>query len=123
MKSFAALCLLPGLLWFAGMARAESINGHNYVPLAAWAHANGFGGFTLNGGEEFVLTNKTSKLIFNQDSNDSTLNGINVRLSFPVAKGGLISQLDAEKTIRPLLFPSTLSPHKIRTLCLDAGHG
>ena len=102
---------------------AELINGHNYVSLAGWARANGFAGFTLNHGEEIVLTNKTSRLIFETDSVESQIHGLKVRLSFPVAKGGFISQLDADKTLRPLLFAPKPTAQKITTICLDPGHG
>ena len=70
-----------------------------------WARANGFGGYTLNRGGQIILTNRTSRLVFDTDSADSQINGVNVRLSHPVAKGALISQLDVDKTIRPLIFP------------------
>ena len=82
------LSVLLGLAFFAGVARAELINGRNYIGLAAWAKVNGFGGYSLNSGTEFILTNRTSRLVFNQDSADSTINGVRVRLSFPVAKAG-----------------------------------
>jgi N-acetylmuramoyl-L-alanine amidase len=123
MKSVSVSLLLFGFAFFAGPARAEFINGHGYVALAAWARANGFAGYTLNSGSEFVLTNKTSRLVFNQDSADSTINGVNVRLSYPIAKGGFLSQLDAETTLRPLVFLPGPSPRKIATICLDPGHG
>ena len=111
------------MAWVATPARGDFINGHNYVALASWARANNFHVATTDRGTEFVLTNKTSHLVFDQDSADSTINGIKVRLSFPVAKGGFISQLDAEKTIRPLVFPQKSSGRRIRTICLDPGHG
>ncbi len=122
MKFLSALLLL-GLALFGGPARADFINGRNYLTLAQWARANGFAGYTLNSGQQFVLTNKTSRLVFTQDSADSTINGVNVRLSFPIAKGGFISQLDAEKTIRPLVFAQRPSAKRINTICLDPGHG
>ena len=122
MKVLSALLLL-GLAFSADPARADFINGRSYLALAQWARANGFGGYTLNGGAQFVLTNKSSRLIFNQDSADSTINGIGVRLSFPIAKGGFISQLDAEKTLRPLVFAPKPSAKRITTICLDPGHG
>src|ERR1019366_10670523 len=115
--------LLACLAFFAGATHAEFINGHSYVSLAGWARANGFAGFTLNRGEEFVLTNKTARLVFDQDSADSIINGVNVRLSYPMAKGGFISQLDADKTLRPLVFPQKPSIKKVTTICLDPGHG
>ena len=93
MKCTSVSLLVLGLVFLAGPARADFINGRSYISLVSWARANGFGGYTLNGGSEYVLTNKTSRLVFEQDSADSTINGINVRLSFPTAKGGFISQL------------------------------
>lgn len=123
MKSIIGACLLAGVAYFATPARGDFINGHNYVALASWARANNFQLATLDRGTEFVLTNKTSRLVFDQDSADSVVNGTKVRLSFPVAKGGFISQLDTEKTIRPLVFPQKVSARRIRTICLDPGHG
>ena len=104
-------------------AHAELINGRNYVSLAGWARVNGFAGFTLNHGEEIVLTNKTARLIFETDSAEAQIHGMKVRLSYPVAKGGFISQLDADKSLRPLLFAPKPSAQKITTICLDPGHG
>jgi N-acetylmuramoyl-L-alanine amidase len=121
MKFFSVL--LAGLALFAGTARADYINGHSYVALAGWARANGFAGYALNGGTEFVLTNRTSRLVFDKDSADATINGVDVRLAFPVGKGGFISQLDIDKTIRPLVFPQRPSAKKITVICLDPGHG
>jgi N-acetylmuramoyl-L-alanine amidase len=109
-------CFPPAVL-------ADFINGHNYVSIFSWARANGFTGYTLNQGNEFLLTNKTSRLILSQDSADVTINNVGVRLSFPVAKGGFISQLDAEKTLRPLVFRQKPAGRKISTICLDPGHG
>src|SRR5450756_2458320 len=106
--TFAAMKFFSGLLaclaFFAGTAWADLINGHNYVALAGWARANGFGGYVLNGGTEFVLTNRTSRLVFDKDAADASVNGVDVRLTFPVGKGGFVSQLDIDKTIRPLVF-------------------
>jgi len=119
-----ALLLLASLALFSpAAARAEFINGRNYVALAVWARANGFAGYTLNRGAEFILTNRTTRLAFEQDSADSSINGVGVRLSFPLVKGGFISQLDVDKTLRPLVFPQKPSGKKITTICLDPGHG
>jgi len=61
------------------------------------------------------------------DSAQAEINGVQVRLSFPVAnaKGTpLITQFDLDKMVRPLLFPSRyVEPKKITTICLDPGHG
>ncbi len=121
MKFFFALLLVP--VFLAGTSRAEFINGRAYVPLAGWARANGFGGYTVNRGAEIILTNRMSRLVFDTDSAEAQINGVNVRLAYAVAKGALISQLDLDKTIRPLVFPQKPSPKKITTICLDPGHG
>jgi N-acetylmuramoyl-L-alanine amidase len=123
MKFLVLRLLLAVLTLMAVTGRADFINGRNYVSIGSWARANGLAGYTLNRGVEFVLTNRTSRLVFDQDSADATINGIGVRLSYPVAKGGFLSQLDAEKTIRPLIFPQRPSAKKITTICLDPGHG
>jgi len=120
---FIAVCLAV-----AGLAApAASVNGHSYLPLADWARGNGFYGFTRNKGDEIILTNRSARLVLDVDSAQAEINGVNVRLSFPVAnvKGvPFIAQLDLDKTIRPLLYPSRyLEPKKITTICLDPGHG
>jgi N-acetylmuramoyl-L-alanine amidase len=106
---------------------AAFVNGQSYVPLADWARGNGFYGFTRNRGLEIVLTNRTARLVFDVDSAQAQINGVNVRLSFPIANAKgvpLIAQLDLDKTVRPLLFPSRyIEPKKITTICLDPGHG
>ena len=108
-------------------AQAASINGQYYVPLADWAGANGLKTFWLRRGEEIAATNRTTRLVFDKNSNTAEINGVNVALSFPVAvdKGApLIAQFDLDNTVRPLLFPSRyIAPGKITTICLDPGHG
>ncbi|HUZ08489.1 MAG TPA: hypothetical protein VMV89_13510, partial [Candidatus Paceibacterota bacterium] len=81
------------LAFCAGAAHAALINGQNYVPLADWARANGLKSY-WSSRTEMVLADRTARLVFNTDSAESEINGVDVRLSFPVAKGALISQLD-----------------------------
>ena len=107
--------------------QAAFINGQNYVPLADWANANSLKIFWLKRGEEIAATNHTTRLVFNRNSADAEINGIQVRLSFPFAiekNVPLIAQFDLDKTIRPLLFSwRYIDPKKITTICLDPGHG
>ena len=110
------------LAFCAGAAHAALINGQNYVPLADWARANGLKSY-WSSRTEMVLADRTARLVFNTDSAESEINGVDVRLSFPVAKGALISQLDLDTTVRPLVFPPKPSARKITTICLDPGHG
>jgi N-acetylmuramoyl-L-alanine amidase len=125
-RLFAAAIILVGGMLGANPAHAASINGQDYVALADWARGNGFYGFTRNHGLEIVLTNRTARLVFDVDSAQAEINGVNVRLSFPVASQKnipSISQLDIDTSIRPLIFPQKLSANEITTICLDPGHG
>jgi N-acetylmuramoyl-L-alanine amidase len=117
-----SIFLLVAILGFTLFAHAAFINGQNYVPLATWARANNFQTI-FAGRSEIILTNKNSRLVFDTDSADAVINGVNLRLSFPVAKGALISQLDLDTAIKPLVFFQKPSAKKIITICLDPGHG
>src|ERR1700722_393033 len=121
-RNFTLLILLSSA-FFAVPAFSVIINGQNYAPLANWARGNGLYGFTLKRGDEIILTNRATRLVFETDSAQAQINGVNVRLSFPVAKGAMISQLDLDTTIKPLIFPQKPSAKKITTICLDPGHG
>jgi N-acetylmuramoyl-L-alanine amidase len=126
MRLFFTSLLALGLVFLASLAQAAFINGQNYTPLAAWVRANGFYGYTLNRGNEIILTNRNSRFVFDVDSAQAQINGVNVRLSFPVAGQKnipSISQFDIETTIRPLLYPQRLPAKKILTICIDPGHG
>lgn len=121
MRFFSVFAVL--FLFWVLPSRAVVINGQNYVSLASWAKANGFRVATLTR-DKVILTSSTSRLVFNTDSAESEINGVDVRLSYPVAKGALIAQLDLDSTVRPLVFPRQyLDYDKVTTICLDAGHG
>jgi N-acetylmuramoyl-L-alanine amidase len=106
---------------------AAFINGQNYVPLAGWARANGLNYSRLKRGGEIVATNRTTRLVFDVDSRNAEINGVQVALSFPIAnqKGvALIAQFDLNTAVRPLLFPQQFAEARtIKTICLDPGHG
>jgi N-acetylmuramoyl-L-alanine amidase len=112
-----------------GMAalKATSFNGQYYVPLSEFARANGFSLSNPRGGGEAVLVNKSGvRLVFDVNSVQAQIAGVNVRLSFPVAADHgqlLVSQLDIDTAIHPLIYPQRPSGRKITTICLDPGHG
>jgi len=106
----------------ATLAHAAFINGQNYVALPDWARANNFRVVSL-ARDEIILTNKASRLVFDTDSADAKINDVNLRLSFPIAKGALISQLDLDTAVKPLVLAQKPSVKKITTICLDPGHG
>lgn len=107
--------------------RAAFINGHSYVPMADWAQVNGLKVAWDKRARRAVVSNSSIRLGFEVDSAQVTVNGIAVRLCFPTASdrsGPLISQLDADKTIRPFLYPPrNATGRRITTVCLDPGHG
>ena len=122
---FAAAILVVGASG-ASSARAATFNGQYYVPLADFAHADGFSITSLKRGDEAVLTRGSVRLVFDVNSAQAQIAGTNVRLSFSVAgEHGqlLVSQLDIETAIRPLLFPAKAYGKRITTICLDPGHG
>jgi N-acetylmuramoyl-L-alanine amidase len=120
------LILTISVLWAAMLgalpAEAAVINGQEYVLLGDWGRANGL--HLSVAGHEAVLYNKTSRLVFEVDSAQAQINGVNVRLSFPVANDHgipLIAQMDINTALRPLLYPQRTK--HVLTICLDPGHG
>ena len=121
LKTFMLLLAL-GLMTGRVPARAASVNGQSYVPLADWARANGLRCSLFKHGDEVVATNRTARLVFDKDSRMVEVNGTDVALSFPLAedRGTLyIAQLDLNATVRPLLFPPRFGDaRRITTICL-----
>jgi N-acetylmuramoyl-L-alanine amidase len=123
---FFSLAVLFCFAFCARTTHAAFINGQNYIPLADWARLHGLEVHWLKRGETVEATNHTTRLIFNADSAEVEINGVQVRLSFPVAvlkNVPLIAQFDLDTTIGPLLFSRFVEPKTIKTICLDPGHG
>jgi N-acetylmuramoyl-L-alanine amidase len=143
MKSAAPLVLRPlliALLTAAGAAPAHSapgksdqvqLSGRPYVRLGGWARANEFALRWLDRDRTLELSNRLARLVFNVDprldSRRTRINGVEVWLAFPIlCRNGsvFISQLDLEATLAPVLSPpSNPSGLKLKTICLDPGHG
>src|SRR2546426_687489 len=101
--------------------------GHPYVRLEDWAKAYDFQVHVPSNGKDFCLTGASAKLRFTVDSPKAEINGINVWLSFPVAQRNgvvFVSPLDLRKMVNPVVSPPKMaSGSKIKTVCLDPGHG
>jgi N-acetylmuramoyl-L-alanine amidase len=134
MKRLISLALLPGIFLgvvAAGMAAAAPLTARihdtGYVRLAEWAQWQGLAWRWLKRDESFQLTNRAARLQFTVDSREARINGLQVWLLYPLASRDgdiFVSQLDADATLRPLLSPARLEPgRKLKTVCLDAGHG
>jgi N-acetylmuramoyl-L-alanine amidase len=126
MKLICTLVITLCLALCAWPVCAASINGQTYVSVSDWASANGLHTVSQTH-DKIVLAGNKSRLVLNTDSAEAEINGVNVRLSFPVAYDHgnfLIAQFDIDSAVKPLLFPSGYLDHsKITTICLDPGHG
>lgn len=125
------LLLATWALWPAGRAVAAPaevlLYGRNYVRLDQWAQDFGLKVRYTTGRKDFTVSGSVATLQFTVDSARVLFNGTLVYLAYPVAVSGgrpHVSSADARKTLAPLLRPRRLTPgQRVRTICLDAGHG
>jgi N-acetylmuramoyl-L-alanine amidase len=143
MQSAASLILRPlfvALLGAVGTASAWSapekpeqvqVSGRAYVRLGGWARANEFAVRWLERDRTLQLSNRLARVVFNLDPRldprRAWINGVEVWLAFPILnRSGVtyISQLDLEDSLAPVLSPPAFPPGlKLKTICLDPGHG
>lgn len=121
------LVLPVGRTLAQGSPLTARIGNTAYVRLSEWAKWQGLQWRWLKRDESFVLTNKAARLQFTVNSRAAQFNGLQLWLLHPLATRGAavyISQLDIDTTFRPLLAAPRNDPgKKVRTICLDAGHG
>lgn len=111
-------------------ARVQSAR-PNYVRLGEWARANVFSVRWLERDRTVELAREGTRLTFNVDSRSDArkaqINGVRIWLAFPILyQNGntFISQIDLSDTIGPILAPRANRPGiKVRTICIDPGHG
>jgi N-acetylmuramoyl-L-alanine amidase len=124
------LVLVMLFLTLGSALRAEweivSVDGREYVTLSSFGEDLGLS--VLAGvGPEFVLTGTTGGLVVKAASRQAIVNGVRHWLSFPTRVRGevcLISRLDAERTLKPALQPTSVKGLRpVTTVVLDAGHG
>ena len=133
---YLAAWFLVVLALAAGPARAADsrpriaqarLGGQEYLPLAEWARANGLQVRWLKRDEALQLNGRGQVVELTIDSRESQVNGVAVWLSFPVLERGdtaYLARLDAESTLRPVLFPTTTKARaRLASICLDPGHG
>lgn len=124
-------CILLLLLtWSAhsiSAAETPRAGGHDYVRLLDWAKANHLDLTWVKRDETLAANNSSTKLLFKMDSREAQLNGVQLLLLFPVTQRDgkiLLSRLDVQTTLQPILSPP--KPERgtrVRTICLDPGHG
>ena len=127
-----ALALAPfdAVLAAQNAARASAlfrVGGQDYFPLAEWAAAHNLDLRWLKREETLQLTNRSARILLTVDHRETQINGIEVWLLFPLVLhngAAYLAQLDAQTTLRPILFPPKNPPGvKIKRVCLDPGHG
>jgi N-acetylmuramoyl-L-alanine amidase len=102
-----------------------TFNGKEYVRLADWARSRGFDVRWLKTDELLQISNGATRIVFVANSREARFNNIQVWLLLPLETRGervFVSQLDLKTTVEPLLSPVRMGA-KIRSICLDAGHG
>ncbi|MEY4386903.1 MAG: hypothetical protein RLY20_2186 [Verrucomicrobiota bacterium] len=104
-----------------------SLNGTPYYRARTWADANNLEPSWIVREKVMQLAGSSAKFRLTVNSERITFNSLTIVLSHPVAyENGAVylSKLDAETTIAPLLAPPRApAGKKIKTICLDPGHG
>jgi N-acetylmuramoyl-L-alanine amidase len=129
-----AACAFVLALWLAPWMHAAPRGGYvrpNYVSLSEWARANVLSVHWLERDKTIQLDGRGAHLTFNvearSDARRAQVNGVQTWLAFPILyQNGraLISQIDLEETLGPVLSPPKNRPGvEVKTICLDPGHG
>jgi N-acetylmuramoyl-L-alanine amidase len=128
------LPVVLALAMWAGCARGAPppaefarIGGHDYVRLADWAKGHNLELRWLKPEESLQLSNHSARILLTVDHREAQISDIEVWLLFPaVLHNGSVylAQLDLQTTLQPLLSPPRNQPGlRIKTVCLDPGHG
>ena len=106
-------------------AQTAEFSGKHYVRIGDWGRANGFDIHWLKQGESVQLSNRVARIVFNKDSRQAEVNGVNVWLSYPVVLqngAGFVAEADIDTAIRPVLSPPK-NWSRLKTIVIDPGHG
>jgi N-acetylmuramoyl-L-alanine amidase len=126
----ASLALLWRVNLFAETTHSieqSRISGKEYDRLSDWAKQNGFSMRWTKRDDALELSGSGTKIALQIHSPEAEVNGVQVRLLFPLIQQGetvWISANDVKTTFEPVLFPPRLrrgAPP--RSICLDPGHG
>lgn len=127
---WALMAALLGAVSLPGAKAADytaRIRDNRYVKLAEWARWQGLEVRWVVRDQTLQLAKHDARLQLQVDSREASFNGVQLWLVLPLIthRGGVyLSQLDIDTTFKPLLSPPRNDRgKKLRTLCLDAGHG
>jgi N-acetylmuramoyl-L-alanine amidase len=102
------------------------IAGKEYVRLSDWAKSRQFSWRWVKRDESIELNNTVGRILLQIHSPEAQINGVEVRLLFPLVQKGeavWISTADTRTTLEPVLSPPQLRRGPLRSICLDPGHG
>lgn len=129
----ALRCVVAGALLLGALGSAAPVPeplphlGRQWYDVERWAAARQLTVRWVPQTRVLTLTNRTTRLALAVDSQQAVVNGIKVWLTQPITarnSGWLLSVLDAERVLQPLLQPAPPRPVRpVRTIALDAGHG
>ncbi len=107
--------------------QSRKLGGLDYLSLTDWVTQNELQPEWVKKEKSLVAANRLTRLEFEADTRDISLNGVKVRLSFPILlqDGGLwVSRIDAQAALKPAVHPprNPTSSH-VRRIVLDPGHG
>jgi N-acetylmuramoyl-L-alanine amidase len=135
MRAGASIFITAWLLIFCAAASAHGaspvledtrIAGKDYVRLADWARSHQFTMKWVRPDEALELSNTGVRISLQIHSPEAQINGVEVRLLFPLVQKGeavWISAADTRTTFDPVLAPPKLRRGPLRSICLDPGHG
>ncbi len=117
----------PGLMRAGPVVRTAKFFGREHVRLMDWSKAAGLEIGWVTREKSLLLHNSSWRISLIVDSREARVNGIHVWLLYPVLyrNGGLyMATVDVQNTLQPLLKPATMPRGaRIKTICIDAGHG
>ena len=103
------------------------IGGRDYGRLTDWAKANGFELRWLKRDETLELRSRAARISLTLDSREAEINGVKLWLLFPVAQQNgavYLADQDLRSNLLPFISPlKNRATSKIRSICLDPGHG
>lgn len=126
------LLLLAALLGSAGDAVAASLEqfrllNREHIRLADWCRLHGLQLTRTPGSRELVATGPGTRIQLQIDGQRVEFNSVALWFSYPVVTSDnqvFVSSQDVRGVLDVLLHPPRLAPgRKIRTICLDPGHG
>jgi N-acetylmuramoyl-L-alanine amidase len=110
----------------SGSVERFRIAGRDYIRLKDWARLIGAEVQQPPRSRDLSLSTRAARIGLTADSNRAQFNGTRLLLCYPIVEQGnalFISALDAQYSLRPLLYPPRTANRSVKTIVLDPGHG